>query len=268
MNRSEMLHGKHAVIFGAGGSIGSAIARQFATEGAEVCLSGRNAARVDEVAKAISNDGGRARAAAIDALDEVAVDSYLNEIAKRTGRIDIAFNAMGSDPRAYGNGKNTVDLSVEEFMLPLTSMVKSWFITARAAARHMVKQHSGVILFLTGSPARGHVEGATSIGTAFGAIETFMENLAFQVGRAGVRVVCLRTTANVDSAAIEQTVAILSDRSKVPKDEIVAQIASLNFLKVPARVADTAKTAAFLNLRPGAHDYRDRRELIRGTALD
>jgi len=153
MNRSEMLHGKHAVIFGAGGSIGSAIARQFATEGAEVCLSGRNAARVDEVAKAISNDGGRARAAAIDALDEVAVDSYLNEIAKRTGRIDIAFNAMGSDPRAYGNGKNTVDLSVEEFMLPLTCMVKSWFITARAAARHMVKQHSGVILFLTGSPA-------------------------------------------------------------------------------------------------------------------
>ena len=135
MNRSEMLHGKHAVIFGAGGSIGSAIARQFATEGAEVCLSGRNAARVDEVAKAISNDGGRARAAAIDALDEVAVDSYLNEIAKRTGRIDIAFNAMGSDPRAYGNGKNTVDLSVEEFMLPLTCMVKSWFITARAAAR-------------------------------------------------------------------------------------------------------------------------------------
>src|SRR5215471_10679303 len=257
MGNTGILHGKHAVVFGAGGSIGAAVAMEFAAEGAEVFLSGRTASSVERVAKAISAAGGKARAAAIDALNENAVDHYVNELAKQTSRIDIVFNATGPDPREYGNGKNTVDLSVDEFMLPLTTLVKSWFITARAAARQMVKQHSGVILFLTGSPTRGHVEGATSIGTAFGAIETLMENLAFQIGPTGVRVVCLRTTANVDSEAIHQTVELLSTRMQVPKDEMIAQIANLNFLRVPAKVSDTAKAAAFL--------VSDRARMFTGT---
>jgi len=260
VSKSEILHGKHAVIFGAAGSIGAAVAKEFAAEGAEVFLSGRTKPGVEDVVQYISNAGGKARAAAVDALDAAAVDDYLSEIAKHAGRIDIVFNATGPDPRDYGNGKNAVDLSVDEFMLPLTTLVKSWFITARAAARQMLKQHSGVILFLTGSPARGHVEGATSIGTAFGAIETLMENLAFQISPAGVRVVCLRTTANVDSEAIQQTVDILSTRMKVSKDDMVAQMANLNFLKVPARVADTAKAAAFL--------ASDRARMITGTVVN
>jgi 3-oxoacyl-[acyl-carrier protein] reductase len=61
-----------------------------------------------------------------------------------------------------------VDLKIEEFTIPLTTVVKSQFITGRAAARHMMKQHSGVIIFLTGSPARGHAQGTTAIGAAFG----------------------------------------------------------------------------------------------------
>jgi NAD(P)-dependent dehydrogenase (short-subunit alcohol dehydrogenase family) len=260
MGNTEILNGKRAVIFGAAGSIGAAVAREFAAEGAEVFLSGRTASRVEQVAKAISAAGGKARAAAIDALDATAVDNYVSELAKQTGGIDIVFNATGPDPQDYGNGKNTVDLSVDEFMLPLTTLVKSWFITARAAARHMVKQRSGVILFLTGSPARGHVEGATSIGTAFGAIETLMENLAFQIGTAGVRVVCLRTTANVDSEAIQRTVELLSTRMQVPRNQMVTQIANLNFLRVPAKVSDTAKAAAFL--------VSDRARMFTGTVVN
>lgn len=76
----------------------------------------------------------------------------------------------------------------------------------------MVKQRSGVIIFLTGSPARGHVEGATAIGAAFGAIETLMENLAVEVSPAGVRAVCLRTTANTDSRSIQQTMDLIGGR--------------------------------------------------------
>ena len=63
-------------------------------------------------------------------------------------------------------------------MMPLTTVEKSQFITEHAAAGQMVKQRSGVIIFVTGSPARGHVEGATAMGAAFGAIETFMEKSA------------------------------------------------------------------------------------------
>jgi 3-oxoacyl-[acyl-carrier protein] reductase len=240
------LPGKFALVFGAGGSIGTAVAKEFAAEGAELFLSGRTLANVEAVAKQITADGGRAHAAKVDAEDCAAVEEYVDAIARRAGRLDIVFNAIGPLVSEYGNGKNAVDLPIEEFMVPLMTIVKSQFITARSAARHMVKQRSGVIIFLTGSPARGHVEGATAIGTAFGAIESFMENLAVEVGPLGVRSVCLRTTANTDSRTIEQTIDILASKINATKEQMIARIASLNFLKVPASISDTAKAAAFL----------------------
>jgi NAD(P)-dependent dehydrogenase (short-subunit alcohol dehydrogenase family) len=153
-----------------------------------------------------------------------------------------------------------VNLVVEEFMVPLTTIVQSQFITARAAARRMVKERSGVIVFVTGSPARGHVEGATAIGAAFGAIETFMENLALEVGSARVRAVCVRTTANVDSRSIKQTMDFMAGASDVSKEQMIARIASFNFLKIPASVSDTAKAAAFL--------ASDRARMMTGTVMN
>ena len=260
MTSAQLLQGKHAVVVGAGGSIGAAVAKEFAAEGAEVFLAGRTKPNVDDVTRHITAAGGRAHAQALDALDDAAVNTYIEGVIKRAGRIDIAFNAVGPLVTEYGNGKHAVDLAIEEFMVPLTSVVKSQFITARAAARHMVKQRSGVIIFLTGSPARGHVEGATAIGAAFGAIESLMENLAIEVGAAGVRVVCLRTTANTDSRSIQQTMDLLADRMKVTKDQMMARIASLNFLKAPATVSDTAKLAVFL--------ASDRARMMTGTVVN
>jgi 3-oxoacyl-[acyl-carrier protein] reductase len=170
-------------------------------------------------------------AAVVDALDDAAVNQYIDSIVKQVGTIDIVFNAVGSLVNEYGNGKNAVDLSIDEFMVPLNTIVKSQFVTARAAARHMVKQRSGLIVFLTGSPARGHVEGATAIGAAFGAIESLSENLAVELSPVGVSVLCLRTTANSDSRGIQQTIDARASKMNVTKDQMIARIASLNFLK-------------------------------------
>lgn len=260
MSSSSILKGKHAVVFGAGGSIGAAVASQFAAEGAEVFLAGRTRSTVEAVTKQITRDGGRAHTQAVDALDNAAVNDYLDGIAKQAGSVDIVFNAVGPLASEYGNGKHAVDLTIEEYMVPLIAVVKSHFITARAAARHMLKQRSGVIIFVTGSPARGHVEGATAIGTAFGAIESLTENLAVEVGPAGVRVVCLRTTANTDSRTIQQTMDFLAAKLNVPKDQLIATMASLNFLKVPASTLDTAKVAAFL--------ASDRARMMTGTVVN
>jgi len=243
---SDILQEQIAVVFGAGGSIGAAVAKEFAAEGAEVFLAGRTRSNVEDVTSQITATGGRAHAAVINALDDTAVNEYIDGIVKQAGRIDIVFNAIGPLVKEYGNGKHAVDLRLEEFMLPLNTIVKSQFITARAAARHMVKQHSGVIIFLTGSPARGHVEGATAIGTAFGAIESFMENLAVEVSPSGVRAVCVRTTANTDSRTIQQTLDVLAAQMNATKDQMIARMASLNFLKVPASISDTAKTAVLV----------------------
>jgi 3-oxoacyl-[acyl-carrier protein] reductase len=165
------------------------------------------------------------------------------------GKCAIVFGAGGvSGPTAaaYGNGKFAVELPIDQFVVPLATMVKSRFITARAAARQMVKQHCGVVIFVTGSPARGHVPGATAIGAAFGAIETLTENLAVEVSPLGVRVVCLRTLANIDSRSIQDTMDYLADRLNITKDQAIAQIAQSSFLKVPATVKDTANAAVLI----------------------
>jgi NAD(P)-dependent dehydrogenase (short-subunit alcohol dehydrogenase family) len=136
-------------------------------------------------------------------------------------------------------------LPIDQFMVPFETMVKSRFITSRAAARHMVEQHSGVIIFVTGSPARPHVPGATAIGAAFGAIENFTANLAFEVSPLGVRV-CIRTVANVDSRSIQDTTEFLAGQLNITKDQAIAQVAQSNFLKVPATVQDTANAAVLI----------------------
>jgi NAD(P)-dependent dehydrogenase (short-subunit alcohol dehydrogenase family) len=241
-----MLQGKSAVVFGAGGSIGSAVAKEFAAEGAEVFLAGRTRSNLEPVAKKITEAGGKAHAAVIDALNDGAVNQYIDGIVKQAGKIDILLDAAGPLAREYGNGKTAVELPIEEFMVPLATMVRSRFISARAAARHMIEQHSGVIIFVTGSPARGHVPGATAIGAAFGAIENLTENLAFEVSPFGVRVVCLRTLANVDSRSIQDTMEFVSGQLNITKDQAMAQISQSTFLKVPATVQDTANAAVLL----------------------
>jgi len=260
MSKSSILEGKHAVVFGAGGSIGSAVAREFAAEGAEVFLAGRTKSNVEEVAKQITAAGGKAHAAVIDALDDTVVNKYLDGIVKQTGKIDIVFNATGPLAKEYGNGKNAVELPIEEFMVPVNTVVKAHFISARAGARHMIKQRSGVIIFLTGSPARGHVPGASAIGAAFGAIETLMENLAVEWSLAGVRVVCVRTTANVDSRTIQDSTEVAASKMNITQGEAIARIANFNFFKVPATVQDTANAAVLI--------ASDRARMLTGTVVN
>jgi len=255
-----MLQDKSAVVFGAGGSIGAAIAKEFAAEGARVFLAGRTKAGVEAVAKQIIAVGGDARTAVLDVLEDASVSQYIEDVVNQVGRIDIVVDVAGPLAKDYGNGKNAVDLSVEEFMVPLATMVRSRFLTARAAARHMIKQHSGVIILVTGSPARGHVAGATAIGAAFGAMENLTENLAFEISPLGVRVVCLRTLANTDSRSIEDTMEFLASQLPITKDQAIARIAQSSLLKVPATVQDTANAAVLI--------ASDRARMLTGTVVN
>src|SRR5713226_10440198 len=202
---TSLLKNKHAVIFGAGGAVGEAVAKEFAAQGATVFLSGRRLASVEQVAASIHKDGGIAYAAEVDALDEQAVQTYLDGVAQEGGSIDILLNVMGPQPKDYGNGTNTLELPLEQFLLPLSTLVPSQFITARAAARHMVRQHSGVILFVTAHPVRG-MPNATAIGTAFGAMEALLRCLAVDLGPAGVRVVGIRVGGLVETRTIQQSI--------------------------------------------------------------
>src|SRR5512133_539009 len=96
-----MLKDKVAVIYGAGGAIGSAVAGAFASEGASLFLTGRHLAPVEVVAKDVVSAGGSAEAAEVDALDEQAVDKHLQSVIDTAGRVDISFNAVGSRIRRF-----------------------------------------------------------------------------------------------------------------------------------------------------------------------
>src|SRR5215831_4841096 len=108
MNDVAILSGKHAVVFGAAGTIGAAAAREFAAAGAEVFLSGRTLSTVGAVAKHITTNGGKAHAAEVDTLDEGAVARYIDDVANKTGTIDIVLDVAGPLAKEYGNTKLAV----------------------------------------------------------------------------------------------------------------------------------------------------------------
>jgi len=245
LTHTPLLTHKHAVIFGAGGAVGTAVAKEFATQGATLFLSGRQFAAVEQVAQEIHQEGGVAYAAEVDALDEQAVHAYLDRVAQEGGSIDILLNVMGPQPKDYGNATSTLELPLEQFLLPLSTLVPSQFITARAAARHMVRQHSGVILFVTAIPARGFAN-ATAIGSAFGAMESLLRCLAADLGPAGVRVVGIRSGAMVDTRTIQQSIENAAHRLSVSKEQVVSMFEQRTLLKRLPTVADTARLAAFL----------------------
>jgi NAD(P)-dependent dehydrogenase (short-subunit alcohol dehydrogenase family) len=245
LTHTPLLTHKHAVIFGAGGAIGTTVAKEFAAQGATVFLSGRALNAVEQVAEEIHQDGGVAYAAEVDALDEQAVHAYLDRVAQEGGSIDILLNAMGPQAKDYGNGTSTRELPLEQFLLPLTTLVPSQFITARSAARHMIRQHSGVILFVTATPALG-TPNATAIGTAFGAMESLLRCLAVDLGPAGVRVVGIRSGPIMGTRTIEQSFENVAHTLGVSQAQVVSLFEQGSLLKSSSTVADTARVAAFL----------------------
>src|SRR5437899_1381722 len=128
-----MLQDKNAVIYGAGGTLGGAVARAFAREGARVFLAGRTPATLDRVAEQIVAAGGAAETARVDALDEASVDGHADAVAV-AGGIDISFNAIG---HGDVHGTPLIDMPFEDFVRPVATALRSQFLTTRAAARHM-----------------------------------------------------------------------------------------------------------------------------------
>jgi 3-oxoacyl-[acyl-carrier protein] reductase len=242
---TSLLQNKRAVIFGAGGAVGTAVAREFAAQGATVFLAGRTLSAVEQVAQEIHQNGGIAHAAEVDALDEQAVQAYLDRVAQEAGSIDILLNVTGPQAKDYGNGTNTLELPLEQFLLPLSTLVPSQFITARAAARHMVQQQKGVILFVTAVPSRGFPN-AAAIGAAFGAMESLVRCLAMDLGPTGVRVVGLRSGPMLDTRTMQQTFTNIAHMLGVSPEQSVSRNERGSLLKNSSTVADTAKLSAFL----------------------
>ena len=177
-----LLDTKTAIVYGAGGAIGSAVARAYAREGAEVHLAGRTRATLEEVAQRIRHDGGAAHVAEVDVLDRAAVARHADGVAANGG-IDICFNATSNDDV---QGTPLLAMPFEEFQRPVTKAVTAHFNIAVAVGGHMTRRGCGVILVMAGGREAIPRLGGSLV--AWAALAGLCRQLAAEFGPSGVRV--------------------------------------------------------------------------------
>jgi NAD(P)-dependent dehydrogenase (short-subunit alcohol dehydrogenase family) len=240
-----LLEDKVAVLYGAGGAIGGAVARAFASEGAKVFLTGRRLAPVQAVAKDIVAGGGSAEAAQVDTLDEPAIDTHLQAVIDTAGHLDISFNAVGI-PDTTILGVPLVELEAERFSLPITAYTRSYFLTARLAARRMVANRSGVIMTVTAIPARTGTPLQGGYPPAQAAKEALTRDLSAELAPQGIRVVGLRPNGLPETATLREAFEPRATATGMTWEQWQQQLASRTHPRRLSTLAELAEVAAFV----------------------
>ncbi|MGW3092330.1 SDR family NAD(P)-dependent oxidoreductase [Streptomyces sp. NPDC001102] len=229
-----LLTDKTAIIYGAGGSIGGAVARAFAAEGARLHLVGRTRATLEAVAADLKD----AEVAVVDALDEAAVEEHL----ARVGDVDVSFNLV---TRGDVQGAPLTEMPVDDFLRPVTDGLRANFLTARAAGRRMAERGSGVILTLNSGSAHGSpMMGGT--GPADAAIDTLVRNLAIELGPRGVRAVGMWAAGVPETFTVEKLSAVNPAIDAAAVQGIVEGLAQMRMTRRNPTLAEVAATAVFL----------------------
>lgn len=235
----NILQNKNAIVYGAGGSLGGAVAKALAHAGARVFLTGRDLRSVQKIADEIIAAGGRAETAQVDAFDEKAVTGHIHAVLQSAGTVDLSFNAVGID---VTQNIPLTDISVEDFVRTITLTMHTRFLTAKAAGLVMMKQGSGVILSLTATPGGIVYPFTGNFAPACSAVERFSANLAAELGPYGVRVVNIRSGGSPDSRVFKQAI----DSDPVAMEPILQKMKGDTMLKQLPLMADIANTAVFL----------------------
>jgi NAD(P)-dependent dehydrogenase (short-subunit alcohol dehydrogenase family) len=241
--RAGLLADKVAVIYGAAGAIGSAVARAFAAEGAHVELAGRTFEKVQALATEIAATGGVASAAKVDALERDSVEKHMQALIGARGRVDISFNLISVEG---AQGESLAKMTPEVFALPLEKGVRTHFLTATAAGRQMAKQKSGVILALTAQVARKPYVGSGGFGVACAAIEGLCRQLAADLGGDGIRVLALRSSGSPDAPGVSAAIAEHARLAGVSREVFEARIAEKTLLKRMPKMAEIANAAVLM----------------------
>jgi 3-oxoacyl-[acyl-carrier protein] reductase len=238
-----LLEGKNAVVYGGAGSVGGAVARAFAREGARVFLAGRTLATLDEVAQQVAAEGGAVETAQVDALDEGAVDGHADAVAARAG-IDVSFNAI-----SHGDvhGAPLLEMPFEDFARPIATAMRAQFLTTRAAARHMTRRGSGVIMTITATTARLAIPEVGGTGVTFDAIESLCRQWACELGRYGVRVVWLQTTGLPEAVSDDAQPGYgTGAEDGMTREELFAWMRRSTMLDRLTSLAEVGDVAAFM----------------------
>lgn len=137
----RQLEGRVALVTGAAGGIGRAIAEAFGREGAAVVLVDRNDLPLRELAARLAVSGLRCSAQVVDVTDPIAVEEMVNQTLAEFGALDILVNNAGVCSTAL-----VVDLPLEEWRRVIDADLTSVFLCTRAALPSMIVQRRGRII--------------------------------------------------------------------------------------------------------------------------
>jgi len=181
------LSGKTAVVTGGAGGIGRAIANGLADAGANVVVTSRGLARLEEVAEGIRAKGVKSLALACDITDVSSVESMLQGVLGEFPLIDILVNAAGIAIR-----KPAETFPIDEWQLVLDINTRGTFICCQAVGREMIKSHSGRIINLSSVRGRyGLSANYSAYCASKGAVLMLTKSLAVDYGPDKIRVNCL-----------------------------------------------------------------------------
>jgi NAD(P)-dependent dehydrogenase (short-subunit alcohol dehydrogenase family) len=242
------LSGKVAIVTGASSGIGRATARLFAREGAQLVVTARRQALLDELVSEIRNDGGEAVAVAGDVKDDALMRALVETAHARFGGLDIAFNNAGT----IGPMEPFAQVSLADWRETLETNLTSAFLAAKFQAPAMVTRGGGSLIFT--STFVGHtagMPGMTPYAASKAGLIGLTQVLAAELGPQGVRVNA------VLPGGTDTPMSVTNAPGATP--ELKAYVESLHALKRMAQPEEIARSVL--------HLASDAASFVTGTAF-
>jgi NAD(P)-dependent dehydrogenase (short-subunit alcohol dehydrogenase family) len=178
----DLLKNKLALVTGAGGGLGSAIAHGFAREGARVVVADINAERAAEVAASIVRMGGQAWSDVLDVTDRDSVRRFADALTARLGPIDILVNNAGISAKSHIDDPQAPEVWDRIMSVNLDGLfnVTHAFVPALKASRGCIINLSSIVAFVSGISSAGYI-------ASKGAVRSLTQALARDLAPFGVR---------------------------------------------------------------------------------
>ncbi|MHB1955182.1 MAG: 3-oxoacyl-ACP reductase FabG [Sulfobacillus sp.] len=226
------LHGKVAVVTGAGQGIGRAEALLLASHGAQIAVWDMNAERAYSVAQEINDRGGKAQGYATDVTQSMVVQDTMESVRRDLGPVNVLVNNAG-----ITRDNLLFKMTDEDWDAMIDTHLKGSFLCTRAAQADMVAQRWGRIVFTSSTSALGN-RGQANYSAAKAGLQGLTRTLAIELGPFNITVNAI-APGFIDTEMTRDT----ARRLKMDPEQLgdmVAKTVPLGRVGVPDDVAHVA----------------------------